>query len=149
MALVTEIACHPISPAKALEIVGLANRIDHFPAQLSGGKQQRVAIARAIAKHPEVLLCDDPTGVLDFRTGKLVLKALQHVNQEFGTTTALFPCDPGTWVFTVETGRAQITSVTPGPRNTFKAVVENGLEEGDTAIAFPESIESGRRVKSR
>jgi putative ABC transport system ATP-binding protein len=69
--------------------------LDHFPAQLSGGEQQRVAIARAIAKRPEVLLCDEPTGALDFRTGKLVLKALQQVNQEFGTTTAVITHNAG------------------------------------------------------
>lgn len=89
VALVTEISSHPMSPAKALEIVGLADRLDHFPAQLSGGEQQRVAIARAIAKRPEVLLCDEPTGALDAFTGKRVLQALQQVNQEFGTTTAV------------------------------------------------------------
>ena len=95
MALVTDIARHPLTPEKALAIVGLSDRLDHFPAQLSGGEQQRVAIARAIAKRPEVLLCDEPTGALDFRTGKLVLKALQQVNQEFGTTTAVITHNAG------------------------------------------------------
>jgi putative ABC transport system ATP-binding protein len=95
VALVTEIASHPMAPADALAIVGLSDRLDHFPAQLSGGEQQRVAIARAIAKRPEVLLCDEPTGALDFRTGKLVLKALQQVNQEFGTTTAVITHNAG------------------------------------------------------
>jgi len=95
VALVTEIARRPLSPEKALDIVGLGDRLDHFPAQLSGGEQQRVAIARAIAKRPEVLLCDEPTGALDFRTGKLVLKALQQVNQEFGTTTAVITHNAG------------------------------------------------------
>lgn len=95
VALVTEIARRPLTPEAALEIVGLADRLDHFPAQLSGGEQQRVAIARAIAKRPEVLLCDEPTGALDFRTGKLVLKALQQVNQEFGTTTAVITHNAG------------------------------------------------------
>jgi putative ABC transport system ATP-binding protein len=95
VALVTEIARRPLSPEAALEIVGLRDRLDHFPAQLSGGEQQRVAIARAIAKRPEVLLCDEPTGALDFRTGKLVLKALQQVNQEFGTTTAVITHNAG------------------------------------------------------
>ncbi|MGP1384868.1 MAG: ABC transporter ATP-binding protein [Thainema sp.] len=95
VALVTEIARHPMSPVEALDIVGLADRLDHFPAQLSGGEQQRVAIARAIAKRPEVLLCDEPTGALDFRTGKLVLKALQQVNREFGTTTAVITHNAG------------------------------------------------------
>jgi putative ABC transport system ATP-binding protein len=95
VALVTEIARRPLTPEAALEIVGLGDRLDHFPAQLSGGEQQRVAIARAIAKRPEVLLCDEPTGALDFRTGKLVLKALQQVNQNFGTTTAVITHNAG------------------------------------------------------
>ncbi len=89
VALVTEIAESPMDPLAALQLVGLSDRVDHFPAQLSGGEQQRVAIARAIAKQPEVLLCDEPTGALDFETGKLVLEALAHVNRELGTTTAV------------------------------------------------------------
>ncbi len=89
VALVTEIAARPMDPAEALGLVGLAQRIDHFPAQLSGGEQQRVAIARAIAKQPEILLCDEPTGALDSATGILVLEALDQVNRELGTTTAL------------------------------------------------------------
>ncbi len=89
VALVTEIARHPISPEDALALVGLAPRMDHFPAQLSGGEQQRVAIARAIAKRPEVLLCDEPTGALDSKTGVLVLEAIEMVNRELNTTTAL------------------------------------------------------------
>ncbi|NIP48150.1 MAG: ATP-binding cassette domain-containing protein [Gammaproteobacteria bacterium] len=89
VALVTEIARQPMKPAAALEIVGLGERIDHFPAQLSGGEQQRVAIARAIAKRPDILLCDEPTGALDSTTGILVLEALELVNRELGTTTAV------------------------------------------------------------
>jgi putative ABC transport system ATP-binding protein len=89
VALVTEIAPKPIDPADALALVGLAERIDHFPAQLSGGEQQRVAIARAIAKQPEILLCDEPTGALDSKTGILVLEAIERVNRELGTSTAL------------------------------------------------------------
>ena len=89
VALVTEIARHPMAPEEALEIVGLKERITHFPAQLSGGEQQRVAIARAIAKRPEVLLCDEPTGALDSKTGILVLEALASVNAELGTTTVI------------------------------------------------------------
>jgi len=89
VALVTDIAERPMRPEEALERVGLAERIDHFPAQLSGGEQQRVAIARAIAKRPEVLLCDEPTGALDFSTGKLVLEVIEQVNRELGTTTAV------------------------------------------------------------
>lgn len=87
--LVTDIAADPMSPAEALELVGLGARLDHFPAQLSGGEQQRVAIARAIAKRPEVLLCDEPTGALDVETGRLVLGVLDQVNRELGTTTAV------------------------------------------------------------
>lgn len=89
VALVTEIAAHPMRPREALGLVGLDHRLDHFPAQLSGGEQQRVAIARAIAKRPQVLLCDEPTGALDFQTGKLVLQVLERVNRELGTTIAV------------------------------------------------------------
>lgn len=87
--LVTEIASQPMAPEEALEIVGLGARVDHFPAQMSGGEQQRVAIARAIAKRPEILLCDEPTGALDFKTGVLVLEVLERINRELGTTTAV------------------------------------------------------------
>jgi putative ABC transport system ATP-binding protein len=89
VALVTDIAAHPMRPEEALAHVGLEERMDHFPAQLSGGEQQRVAIARAIAKRPEILLCDEPTGALDFETGKLVLEVIEQVNRELGTTTAV------------------------------------------------------------
>ena len=85
--LATEIAPHPMRAEEALDLVGLTSRLDHFPAQLSGGEQQRVAIARAIAKRPDVLLCDEPTGALDLSTGVTVLSAILRVNQELGTTT--------------------------------------------------------------
>ncbi|HNQ89230.1 MAG TPA: ABC transporter ATP-binding protein [Verrucomicrobiota bacterium] len=87
VALITEIARHPMPPERALELVHLGARLDHFPAQLSGGEQQRVAIARAIVKQPEVLLCDEPTGALDVRTGIAVLEAIERVNRELGTLT--------------------------------------------------------------
>lgn len=87
--LITEIAAKPMSAETALEMVGLKERMNHFPAQLSGGEQQRVAIARAIAKQPDVLLCDEPTGALDYKTGKIVLEVIERVNQELGTTTVV------------------------------------------------------------
>lgn len=89
VAVVTEISRKPMQPEDALALVGLRERMDHFPAQLSGGEQQRVAIARAIAKNPDVLLCDEPTGALDSKTGIVVLEALQRVNQTLGTTTVI------------------------------------------------------------
>lgn len=95
VAVVTEIARHPMTPEQALQLVGLGDRLDHFPAQLSGGEQQRVAIARAIAKRPDVLLCDEPTGALDSKTGVVVLEALQRVNEELGTTTAVITHNAG------------------------------------------------------
>ena len=87
--LVTEVATRPLPAEESLRLVGLGDRLHHFPAQLSGGEQQRVAIARAIAKRPDVLLCDEPTGSLDFQTGKLVLAVLARVNRELRTTTAV------------------------------------------------------------
>ena len=89
VALVTDIASNPMPAEEALAVVGLGERLDHFPSQLSGGEQQRVAIARAIAKRPDVLLCDEPTGALDVTTGVVVLEAIQRVNEELGTTTAV------------------------------------------------------------
>jgi len=95
VALVTEIAPSPLPPADALALVGLVDRMNHFPAQLSGGEQQRVAIARAIAKRPDILLCDEPTGALDSATGIVVLEAIEQVNRELGTTTALITHNTG------------------------------------------------------
>jgi putative ABC transport system ATP-binding protein len=89
VSLVTEIAESPLDPTEALGLVGLQERLHHFPAQLSGGEQQRVAIARAVAKRPDVLLCDEPTGALDVQTGKLVLEVLARVNRELGSTVAV------------------------------------------------------------
>lgn len=110
VALVTEIARDPMTPDEALERVGLKERMTHFPAQLSGGEQQRVAIARAIAKRPEVLLCDEPTGALDSQTGILVLEALSRINEELKTTTAITTHNAGIRkiahrVFTFRDGR--------------------------------------------
>jgi putative ABC transport system ATP-binding protein len=85
--LVTDIAEHPMPAAEALQLVGLGDRLDHFPSQLSGGEQQRVAIARAIVKRPAVLLCDEPTGALDYQTGKRVLEVIEEINRELHTTT--------------------------------------------------------------
>jgi putative ABC transport system ATP-binding protein len=85
--LVTDIAEHPMLAAEALQLVGLGDRMDHFPSQLSGGEQQRVAIARAIVKRPAVLLCDEPTGALDYQTGKRVLEVIEQINRELHTTT--------------------------------------------------------------
>lgn len=95
VAAVTEIAAAPMTPEAALELVGLGNRLDHFPAQLSGGEQQRVAIARAVAKNPAVLLCDEPTGALDSTTGVRVLEVLEQVNRELGTLTVLITHNAG------------------------------------------------------
>lgn len=89
VALITEIASDPMSPSEALAQVDMTDREDHFPAQLSGGEQQRVAIARAVAKQPDVLLCDEPTGALDVQTGVLVLDAIQKINRSLGTTTVV------------------------------------------------------------
>ena len=89
VALVTEIATNPMRPEDALRMVGLGERLHHFPAQLSGGEQQRVAIARAVAKRPSVLLCDEPTGALDVRTGMVVLDAIERINKDLGTTTVV------------------------------------------------------------
>ncbi len=89
VALVGAISKNPMPPEEALEMVGLKQRMDHFPAQMSGGEQQRVAIARAIAKRPEVLFCDEPTGALDSKTGILVLEVLCRINEALGATVAI------------------------------------------------------------
>ncbi len=119
VALVTEIAPTPMAPDEALRLVGLGNRMDHFPSQLSGGEQQRIAIARAIAKRPEVLLCDEPTGALDATTGVLVLEVIERVNRELGTTTAVIThnaiiASMADRVVTLSDGR--IASVRPNER---------------------------------
>jgi putative ABC transport system ATP-binding protein len=110
VALITEICRAPMAPEDALALVGLADRMDHFPAQLSGGEQQRVAIARAIAKRPEVLLCDEPTGALDVRTGITVLEAIEKINRELGTLAVIIThnailADMADRIFTLSDGR--------------------------------------------
>jgi putative ABC transport system ATP-binding protein len=112
VALVTDIAEDPLDAAEALALVGLGERLDHFPSQLSGGEQQRVAIARAVAKRPSVLLCDEPTGALDFRTGILVLEVIEQVNRQLGTATAVIThnapiADIADRVVTLADGRVQ------------------------------------------
>ena len=116
--LVTEIADDPLPAREALEIVGLAERTDHFPAQMSGGEQQRVAIARAISKQPDVLLCDEPTGALDISTGTVVLEALEQVNRELGTTVAIITHNAsiahmGDRVVTMADGRIAVDHLNP------------------------------------
>jgi putative ABC transport system ATP-binding protein len=125
VALVTEISPDPLSPEEALELVDLGDRMDHFPSQLSGGEQQRVAIARAVAKRPDVLLCDEPTGALDFETGKLVLQVIDRVNKELGTTTAVI-----THNAPIATIADRVVSLADGQiarsfRNTVKAKPED------------------------
>jgi putative ABC transport system ATP-binding protein len=124
VALVTEIATDPLDPAEALRLVGLAGRMDHFPAQLSGGEQQRVAIARAVAKRPDVLLCDEPTGALDVSTGVLVLEVIERVNRDLGTTTAII-----THNATIADIADRVVSISDGRiagerRNVHKAVAK-------------------------
>jgi putative ABC transport system ATP-binding protein len=124
VALVTEIAENPITPEEALRLVGLGARLDHFPSQLSGGEQQRVAIARAIAKQPDLLLCDEPTGALDAETGRLVLQVIARVNRELGTTTAIITHNApiaamADRVLTMADGRIKSTVV-----NTHKSSAE-------------------------
>ena len=110
VALITEIAANPMAPEEALRLVGLGGRMNHFPSQMSGGEQQRVAIARAIAKRPDVLLCDEPTGALDVATGIVVLDVIARVNRELGTTTAVIThnsviADMADRVITLSNGR--------------------------------------------
>jgi putative ABC transport system ATP-binding protein len=121
VALVTEIAAHPMRPAEALDLVGLADRRDHFPSQLSGGEQQRVAIARAVAKRPALLLCDEPTGALDFATGRVVLEVIERMNRELGATTALIThnaaiADLGDRVISFRDGRIVEVRTNPARR---------------------------------
>jgi putative ABC transport system ATP-binding protein len=125
VALISEIARDPMTPEEALGLVGLAERMDHFPAQLSGGEQQRVAIARAIAKRPDVLLCDEPTGALDVRTGITVLDAIEHINRELGTLAVIIThnavlAEMADRVFTLSDGR-----IVNERRNTTRSPVRS------------------------
>ncbi len=122
VALVTDIVDTPLAPKEALALVGLAERRDHFPAQLSGGEQQRVAIARAVAKRPDILLCDEPTGALDFRTGVRVLEVIRQVNRELGTSTAVITHNAPVGemadrVLTLSDGRIQSERVNAAPKD--------------------------------
>jgi putative ABC transport system ATP-binding protein len=122
VALITEIADAPLTPQDALALVGLSDRMDHFPAQLSGGEQQRVAIARAVAKQPTVMLCDEPTGALDSATGVKVLEALLEVNRSIGATTLIITHNAGVAeiadrVVVFADGRVRETRVNPAPIN--------------------------------
>jgi putative ABC transport system ATP-binding protein len=124
VALGTDIAEDPLDPREALELVGLGDRLDHFPSQLSGGEQQRIAIARAVAKRPDILLCDEPTGALDFKTGIQVLQVIERVNREFGTAAAVITHNASVArladrVVTLADGR-----VLSNVRNTQRAAVE-------------------------
>ncbi len=124
VALVTEISESPLSPEDALALVGLGERLDHFPAQLSGGEQQRVAIARAIVKRPQLLLCDEPTGALDYHTGKLVLETLAQINAELGTTAVVITHNAaiaGMADRVVQLGDGRIQQVTANPRKLSPA----------------------------
>jgi len=125
VALVTEISPHPMKPEQALALVGLAERLDHFPSQLSGGEQQRVAIARAVAKQPDVLLCDEPTGALDQETGKVVLGALARVNAELGTTTAIITHNAAVAAMADRVVRFADGRVASEVRNARRAPVED------------------------
>ncbi len=119
--LVTEIADDPMRAADALALVGLEERRNHFPSQLSGGEQQRVSVARAVAKRPQLLLCDEPTGALDFRSGILVLEAIERVNRELGTATAVIThnvpiAEMATRIVTLHDGRVQEERLSEHPR---------------------------------
>jgi putative ABC transport system ATP-binding protein len=127
VALITDLAERPMPTDEALELVGLADRQDHFPSQLSGGQQQRVAIARAIAKRPTLLLCDEPTGALDFATGRVVLEVIERMNRELGATTAVIThnasiAEMGDRVISFRDGRIADTAVNRGRKAASELV---------------------------
>ncbi len=125
VSLVTEIAEAPTDPVEALALVDMAGRRDHFPSQLSGGEQQRVAIARAVAKRPDVLLCDEPTGALDYPTGKLVLSVLQHINQTLGTITVVITHNAAIAALADRVIRISSGRIVDIQRNTVKATPDD------------------------
>lgn len=125
VALVTEIAAAPMDAAQALALVEMTARRDHFPSQLSGGEQQRVAIARAVAKRPDVLLCDEPTGALDYATGKLVLSVLQRINQELGTITVVITHNAAIAALADRVIRISSGRIVDIQRNTTKATPDD------------------------
>jgi putative ABC transport system ATP-binding protein len=125
VALVTEIAERPLDPAEALQRVGLGDRLHHFPAQLSGGEQQRVAVARAIAKRPDVLLCDEPTGALDYSSGKVVLEVLAGINREFGTTIVVITHNAAIAAMADRVVRISSGTIVEIAQNAAKASVED------------------------
>jgi putative ABC transport system ATP-binding protein len=125
VALVTDIAERPLDPADALRRVGLGDRLNHFPSELSGGEQQRIAIARAIAKRPDVLLCDEPTGALDVETGKIVLRALMQINRELSTTTAVITHNVAIGALADRVLRMRDGRIVSETRNTTKADPES------------------------
>ena len=153
----TEIAPDPMDPLDALALVGLADRADHFPTQLSGGEQQRVSIARAIAKRPDLLLCDGPTGALDFTTGVRVLAVIERLNRELGTTGILtIPSsgafrDAGGWAaYVARNGRAHRVPIEIGHRGRLDVEVTSGLAEGDLVILYPDDrLAEGARITPR
>jgi putative ABC transport system ATP-binding protein len=127
VAMVTDISSHPMTPEAALALVGLEQRLDHFPAQMSGGEQQRVAIARAVAKRPELLLCDEPTGALDSKTGVRVLMALEAANREMGSTTVVITHNEGIAAMADRVLRLKDGAIVDEQRNANK-VLANSLQ---------------------
>ena len=156
MALVTEMAKNPMTPEEALTLVGLGERVDHYPSQLSGGEQQRVAIARAVAKRPDVLLCDEPTGALDYPTGKLVLEVIARINSTLGTTAVMITHNApiakiADRVMRLADGNiARKRIIETSRRGAREALVDKGLAAGGRVIVYPgDAVREGRRIALR